>query len=363
VAVVMADASGTVEPLRAYFDQLPVETRTRLLAELELAQLRNDDMPELTETVIEELTRGLRKSGAKLERVGNPSRLFFTPVEPFLVDGAPSAIRRAEIARGSLGPIWAWLCRDVAPQKAKRYSELATRALLGRDLAGAKGLAHAFQGNAVKDFERTIFTSGADTVRDRLAAFMGPPRAFNDLLELIHVFSVRGLLALLASELPAKITDLRGSELDRAAAALGRLEQADRSAVLYGLVLLMQRLAMPWQLVRLALRSSQGGIVTDITQAPFAMGVGLVLRACEDMVARTCEQFREGDDGAASESLTRLAAAIEGVTELPTPLHGAWGKRFAALRTQVEKLKELEHNVWSGGHLAAALQAAGRVRR
>lgn len=358
----MADGSGPVEPLRAYFDQLTVETRTRLLAELELAQLRNDDLPELADTVIEELTRGLRRSGAKVERVGNPSRLFFTPLEPFLVDGAPPTIRRAEIARGSLGPIWAWLCRDVAPQKSKRYYELVKRALLARDLPSAKGMAHAFQGNAAKDFERVIFTSGAEAIRDRLSAFMGPPRAFNDLLELIHVFSVRGLLALLASDLPATIADFRGSELDRAAAGLARFVQDDRSTVLYGLVLVMHRLAVPWQLVRLALRSSQGGTVTDIAEAPYAMVIGLVLRTCEDMVARTCEQFREGEAGAASESLTQLAAAVEGVSELPTPLQGAWAKRLTALRAQVGRLKDLEHDTWCGVR-RPPMDGSGRGRR
>lgn len=334
-------------PLRRFLDGLSVEVRARILAEVEIARLRNEELPE-ADAIMAELARGLRNSHARFERIGNPARTFFTPLEPFLVDGAPPTLRRGEIGRVSLSPIWAWLCRDLVPKEARRYSDQVKRALLARDAAMANALAKGFQDEALRVIESTIATSARDTISDRLTTFMGPPRAVDDLLEMTKVFKAREVLATLGAALPDEIADLSGNELDRTIAALDRVIEADVIMVLYGLIVVMRRLAMPWQLIRLAIRAAGSRGAARIADTRYAMAVGLVLRESEDLAARAREQFQEREAGSGSESVRRLSAAVQGLSELDIPPPSVWGKRLAALRGELAGLLRLEADVWTG---------------
>ena len=82
---------------------------------------------------LQELRRAIRADAQPVPRIGNAARLFFMPVEPFLIDGRADHKRIGRIARVSLEPIWAWLGRDLMPAEAKALSEDINRALLADD--------------------------------------------------------------------------------------------------------------------------------------------------------------------------------------------------------------------------------------
>jgi hypothetical protein len=54
-------------------------------------------------------------------RVANPSRHFFNPVGPLLVDGATEHENSGRIHRGFLAPIWEWISHDLLPSMAAEY--------------------------------------------------------------------------------------------------------------------------------------------------------------------------------------------------------------------------------------------------
>ena len=72
-----------------------------LAAELERARLRGENPPG-ADMILEELRAETRDTGRKLPRLGNAQRLFFAPVEPFLVDDTPERKHRGRIARACL---------------------------------------------------------------------------------------------------------------------------------------------------------------------------------------------------------------------------------------------------------------------
>jgi hypothetical protein len=335
-----------------------MESRVQLLTQLELAPLRNEVL-RAADMIIAEREHGVLNSGARNERLGNPARKFYTPIEPFLVNGMPAELRRGEIAWSSLSPIWAWLCRDVMPQEARRYCDRMKRALLARDVAAATGLSNVFRPEALKSIDRAIFTVGKETISDRLAMFMGSPRAFDDLLEIVKVFKARDVLATLASTLPTKISDLAGEELDHTIAALDRLVEADATMVLYGLILVMRRLAAPWQLVRLAFRAAGSRSTAEIVNTPLALAVGLALRATEDLAGRAREQLQDPEDGfVASETLTLLSVAIKGLSDLEMPAQCVWRKRLSALGREFANLQEVEQRAFRESYLTPGLPAS-----
>jgi hypothetical protein len=90
--------------LRRYLRELKPEARALLAEELERAALRGDEPPGAS-AILEELRAGARHDGRRFSRVGNPQRLFFMPVEPFLVDDTPERKHRGRVSRVCLGPM------------------------------------------------------------------------------------------------------------------------------------------------------------------------------------------------------------------------------------------------------------------
>src|ERR1700726_415835 len=124
----MATGGPPVERLRGYLLQLPPAKRALLIAELERALLRGDDVPG-GDLLLQEVRSSVRETGLRAPRLGSAARLFFRPLEPFLIDDQSGTKHPARIERASLQPIWDWICRDVVPEVGKRFSEAVTRAL------------------------------------------------------------------------------------------------------------------------------------------------------------------------------------------------------------------------------------------
>ena len=106
-----------------------------LIAELERALLRDENIAG-SELVLEELRRTIRAAAQPVPRIGDAARLFFMPLEPFLVEGSADHNRVGHMARLSLEPIWGWIGRDLMPAEAKALSEDIDRALLAEDAQG-----------------------------------------------------------------------------------------------------------------------------------------------------------------------------------------------------------------------------------
>src|SRR5579863_8286412 len=106
----MAIDGSSIVRLREYLQSLSPEARAMLVAELELALLRGNDIAG-SELVLQELRHLVRAAGQPVPRIGDAARRFFMPLEPFLTDGPADHKRLGRIARISLEPIWQWICR------------------------------------------------------------------------------------------------------------------------------------------------------------------------------------------------------------------------------------------------------------
>jgi hypothetical protein len=109
-----------------YLQRLTPLARSCLLTELERLEVCGDEIPG-SAALLEKLRAEFRKNeqthkgGQAPERVANPSRYFFNPLEPLLVNGAPEHANSGWILRGSLAPIWEWISRDLLPTMARDY--------------------------------------------------------------------------------------------------------------------------------------------------------------------------------------------------------------------------------------------------
>src|SRR5580698_10502023 len=177
----MASDGQTVERLREFLRGLKPEARSMLVPELERGLLRGDDSPA-NQFVLDELRRAIRAEAQPVPRIGDAARLFFAPIEPFMVDARADHKRVGRIARISLEPIWTWLSRDLIPAEAKALTDDINRALHAGDRSKADLLTSALHERAVQRIKATVDGIGSDEkTRRRIAVQVGTPRALDDL--------------------------------------------------------------------------------------------------------------------------------------------------------------------------------------
>src|ERR1700730_10758233 len=90
--------------IQEYLQRLTALARGSLLTELERLELCGTEMPGSAE-IQARLRAEFRKDGSSQNRVGNPARYFFAPLEPLLIDGAPEHDNYGRILRGSVAPL------------------------------------------------------------------------------------------------------------------------------------------------------------------------------------------------------------------------------------------------------------------
>jgi hypothetical protein len=343
-------AEAAAEKLRAYLRQLKPGARALLIAELERGVLQ-DSAPAGAELVLAELRKSLREGGQS-SRFDDPARLFFQPIEPFLVDDHPEHKHRGRIARSALEPIWLWISNTLRPSDAKTYREQVQLALGLGDTEGVENLAGAFQDSAAAKITQRLATAD-DKERRRLTVQFGAARAVEDAQALCSILHARDGLAMLAAQLPGHIGSLTGPALETVKAQLDSAVTGKSDRFLYSLVLVMSRLALPWQLVRLATKAANSDDAKRIAETRYAVTVDIVLEEIDRRVRELAADLKSGRGVAVAALLKEVHDALRGLrTEIDLPPESPWGKQLSAIRADVSK------------DLSAEIEMVpGRVRR
>ena len=166
----------TIERLRQYLVALSPEVRTLLIGELERAVLRGDE-DSGAELILGQLRGIARDQREGAPRVSHSARLFFRPLEPFLVSDRDRD-HPGRIARASLVPLWTWVRRDLLRQDAKVLIDEVSDAQLAGNDAKAEEIVSAFQDRVVEAMAEALEAAAADErLQRRLLAQIGTQRA------------------------------------------------------------------------------------------------------------------------------------------------------------------------------------------
>jgi hypothetical protein len=347
----MAVGGQPVERLRQFLRELSPKARALLIAELERALLSGAEVPG-GDLVLQEVRRAVRESGEHPPRIGDPERLFFRSIEPFLVDGAPAHKHRGRIARASLEPIWAWICRDLLADAATTFSDEVSAALVADDTVACEQLICAFQDRVADHIQRVLAAAQNDEkARRKLTGQLGTSRTLEEVRDLVDILKARDALALVADHMPGHIRDFTDAPLDGVKALLDS-PAVPRGIVPYALILVMSRLAAPWQLIRLAIKAAQTDDVVRVAASPYAAAVEIVLAEIERMVGELEADLERGNVSVAS-LLKGIHDAVRGLrTELDLVGDSPWSRRLATVRAGVS------------GMLKRKIESApGRMRR
>jgi hypothetical protein len=331
------------DKLQAYLQRLTPLARSNLLTELERLEICGTEIPGSAD-ILTKLRGEFRKNGQPHERVPNPARYFFMPLEPLLIDGAPEHANSGQILRGSLTPIWECINRDLLPTMARDYVE-AMKALIAADnQREARRVAATFQTKVVKYLENTFASpDGVDQTRARLATYTASRSAYSDLTKILCVLRERDALTKFNDALPSTIAKFDNARVVEITQSLDEFGKNHAEAIPFALALVARRLKTPWQLMYLATQAAPSKNAADIAATPYAITVSMVLDRLDDKRLALRPALKNERVLVAKELLIdiydieyALQSHIDLLNESP------WGERLHDLTNAVAALVEAE---------------------
>ena len=268
--------------IQEFLQRLTPLARSNLLTELERMELCGAEIPG-SAAIMENLRAEFRTNGQTQKRTGNPSRYFFAPLEPLLVDGAPEHANSGRLQRGSLSAIWEWITRDLLPTMARDYTTQMNDLIAADKQREARQAASTFQTKVGKSLENTLGSpDGAALIRNKLATYTASQAAYGDLTKMLSVLRARDALAKFNDALPAKIDKLEDAQVSKVTQLLEAFRKDHSEQVPFALALVAARLKISWQLIRLATKAAPSKNAADIAATPYAVAVSMVLDRLDD---------------------------------------------------------------------------------
>jgi hypothetical protein len=330
-----------IDRIWEFLQRLSPLTRSCLLTELERMESCGIDMPGSADLQAR-LRAELRPDGS--DNTPTPSRYFFAPLEPLLVDGAPEHANSGRIARTSLVPIWEWICRDLLQVMARDYNDKMKELIAANKPRDAQQAAAIFQTKVTKSLEGNLASAeGADRARTRLAAYTASPSVYDDLVKMMGALRARDALAKFGAALPEKIPKFDDAQVRKITALLNAFRKKDPDALPFALALVAGRLKTPRELVRLATKASRSRRAADVAATPYAIAVSMVLDQVDDkrvalLIALKKNRVVVGRDILADIDACE-SALLGAIRELDA---SEWGRRLHTIRDSIVELVEAE---------------------
>lgn len=338
----MADAE-TIDRLKQYLRELSPRARTLLIGEFERSLLVRDDAL-VTDLVLQQMRVIMREQRDSAPRIGHCARLFFKPLEPFLVDARTHHNHPGRIARQSLESLWTWIRRDLLSAETRKLADDVNVAFLARAEVETGALIHDFQDKVVDAIEAN-FAAGAndEKVRLRTLAQIGTPHAIEDMTTLKCVLAGRNILSALRGHLPLRIADLGNGDLIAFKEMIEGISALNGELFLYSLLVVMSRLVEPWQIIRLGVKAAGSDIAARIAQTHYGVTVTIVLAELERLVDELENDLHNGGGVAMGFLLKNIHDMARGLrTELDLPVDSTWGHALSVQRARFADLLRLQ---------------------
>jgi hypothetical protein len=261
-------------------------------------------------------------------------------------------MRPGQVRRASLLPVWQWLIRDGAPEQAREFE-----AVLGQ----------ARQGGSASDLEpaiRKLQLAAADAIlkiaspvqggdKQRALARVGPPDVIADLLPIALVLQAREAFDILGSRLPSYLRMFADQQIAVVSASLNLASLQTPQLLPFALSLVMQRLAAPWQIIRLAIKMAGSDDEIRVAATPYGVAVTIALHDLSFLAVRLRSDIKRGHFDSVAEHLKTLHDGVRGLrTELDLRNDSTWGKQLTSIRADISNALQSEID-----------SVPGRVRR
>jgi hypothetical protein len=339
------------ERLRDYLGQLPPQAQAMLMREFERAIARGEDTTVAT-LVLDLLRKLVRADTEEVRpRSGDLARLFFRPIEPFLVE-ANAPVRPGQVRRGSLLPVWQWLGREGAPDQMKLCNDALAQSGGDENSRELDAAIRKLQ-TAAADAILKIFAPGQGDDRQRTLARVGSPEVIEDMPSIGSVLKGREVLDGLGGRLPTNIRSFGDQQIMSVSEALSVPSLQTPQLLPFALSLVMQRMTAPWQIIRLATKLAGSDDEIRVAATPYGVAVTVALSDLSHLAAVLRKDIRRSQFANVADSLKILHDGVRGLrTELDLRDGSRWGKQLTSIRADISNALQSEID-----------SVPGRVRR
>jgi hypothetical protein len=341
------------ERLSEFLSRLTPAAAVKLVSGLERERLRGTTgLPY--DLILSSMRPVLRRMDMKRNGSAMPMRQFCMPFESLLVEARDPSSHRRQIARTSIVPVWTWLETDLLPDTLPDIAGRITEHTLSGDNAALFGTLNVMHASCSAAMLLALDGARRDVAqRKKLEQRLGGEAGLEDARVMAEALAVAPQMLSLQLGLPKKI-----AEFDDGLAALvsEAYEEARESAPLHAIYVplgVMNRLAKPWQILRLTRKLSGFGNDAAVARSGLAELGEIFLGELED-IAKCFEVRRPGkktDLDYMLARVTRFAEISQGfIHEIDIRRVSEWGHRILAARARLstaiaEEMARFENEV------------------
>lgn len=330
-------SARTTDLLQAFLGSLPEHLAARLAKAVEVDRL--SDGATLPHDVILEGLRPVLRRGAPGARTPTPLRLFCRPFEDLLTS-APRAIKqKGRIARSNVMPVWLWVSGTLIPNSSSAFTSEIRAMLSAYKADEARNRAISFWTDASAAIKDTLST---DSGRRLARTALGGNLAVEDAAEIALLLSVGDQILDLQDKLPKPVASFTEELVWEARAYYDRFIEIAPDVAPYVAVIAMNRLARPWEALRLPLLISRRSQDTLISSTDMGLAGELIfsdIDALCDAIKGARHPFFDAERLIENVAhFAELSSAV--VKEIAVRRDGKWGQGLLKDRADVGEVMD-----------------------
>lgn len=317
--------------LLQFLGGLPSDIAMRLARAVEVDRLM--DGKALPHQTILDGLRPVLRGGPYPSRTLTPLRLFCRPFEDILTS-TRSKKQKASLARTSVLPTWLWLSRTIMPGPAQAFVAETKTLILAQRPEEATARAAQFWSLAGEAMRQAVATEAG---RKAARIALNGDAVLADAEEMALLLLAGPEVCKVQALLPKPVPHLNDDLLWQLRGIYDELVSRLPDAAPYVAVITMNRLARPWEALKLPLQISRTKGDTLISKTDMGLVGEILFTRMEDLqaaiIGTRSSHFDPEKLIEQVSSFAELSSAI--VKEIEVRRDGEWGQRLLKERTAV----------------------------
>lgn len=332
-----AERQGMAERLSALLSRLAPTTARKLAAGLERQRLQGTDALPY-ELILSSLRPVLERAKGPRPGLPDPLRQFCSPFEDLLVNRRDPARHMRQVSRASIDPVWIWLSTELLPDALRDITARIVEHTLGNDAAALSGSVAVLHASCSAALLGAIEEARHDIgQRRKLERQLGGDAVLDDARVMGEALAVAPFLLDMRKVLPKHISDFDDEHVAMVSEIYEDARDVLQEYAIYIPLAAMNRLAAPWQILRLARKVAGFGNDAAVSRSGLSELGDIFLGELED-IASGFENQRPGKANLTqmTQNVARFAEISQGfVGEIDIRRVSEWGHRILAARAKL----------------------------
>tara|TARA_R110000868_G_scaffold12110_5_gene58696 strand:- start:16898 stop:18322 length:1425 start_codon:yes stop_codon:yes gene_type:complete len=325
------------ERLSALLSRLAPSTARKLASGLERQRLQGTDgLPY--DLILSSLRPVLERAKGPRPGLPDPLRQFCGPFEDLLVNRRDPARHMRQIARSSIDPVWIWLSTELLPDALTDITARVVEHTLDNDEAALSGSIAVLHASCSAALLGAIEETRHDVaLRRKVERQLGGDNVLEDARTMGEALAVAPFMLRLRADLPKHIGDFDDHNVAHVSELYEEAREVLPEYAVYVPLAAMNRLAAPWQILRLARKVAGFGNEAAVSRSGL-VELGEIFLGEMEEIAGGFEKLRPGKSNLThmTQDVTRFAEISHGfIGEIDIRRVSDWGHRILAARAKL----------------------------